>query len=546
MRPQKISKIATVLVKSQLRSGRAGRAGASILSRPSIVLLADLAVFVVAAALVNRAAAAIGQSSLFPLASLTRQALVFLPAIITPAIFVASILFELNVSSKFASSDTLNWLPVSQAEYVTASTLSVCFMYSLTIAIALGATLPLAVNFGLFGVWVVAAVLSLFALFTGGLLVEMLRATLNRVSSSMLGKSRRGALALRLVVSILVIALFQLFFNPLVLLSTLTAFTSSANAAAFIPFVWPSEVLSYAIAGSYLPAGAFFVLTVCFTIFLLFLAIKVRGRFWSPYPVTVTVSNAEYAPRIGTLARFGFSSVESALIRKDLKGLTRRREMVPYLAIPFVMVFIFLIPQYTAGSQISKAPAGAIAFPLFFVAGVFALVFSSVSIGQEGKAILNVYSLPVSPKAFLKAKATLAAAFSLLVALFMIVFSNFLVRLDTPNLLAMILLAPALALEETFVGLGFGMRYPDFADRPRPRFVRPLGMLIALPLGLLLMVITLSPILVGLIAAGLLLSLGSSFEILVSAAFVFTVVITVLFYRWALSGARGLLREVQV
>ncbi len=546
MRAQKISKIANVLIKSQLRSARAGRAGSGILSRPSVILLVDLVLFVAVAAGVSRVVAAIGRLPLFPLDTLTRQVLVFLPALITPAIFVASILFELNVSSKFASSDTLNWLPVSQAEYVTASTLSICYMYSLIIALTLGATLPLAVNIGLFGVWVVAAVLSLFALFTGGLLVEMLRATLNRVSSSMLGRSRRGALALRLVVSILVIALFQLFFNPLVLLGALNTFTSSANVAFFIPFVWPSEAISYTILGSYLPAGAFFVLSVGFTVFLLFLAIRVRGRFWSPHPITVSVSNAVYAPRIGTLARFGFSSAEAALVRKDLKGLTRRREMVPYLAIPFVMIFIFLIPQYATGSQLSKAPPGALAFPLFFVAGVFALVFSAVSIGQEGKAIMNVYSLPVSPKAFLKAKATVAATFSLAIALFMILLSNLLGRLDTPDLLALILLAPALALEETFIGLGFGVRYPDFADRPRPRFVRPLGMLIALPVGLFLMLITLSPILVGLVATDLLFSLGSLFEVLVAAGFVFAVVMTILFYRWAISGARRLLAEAQV
>ncbi len=546
MKLRKISTIATVLIKSQLRSGRAGRAGASILSRPSIVLLADFVVFVAAAGLVSRAVAAIGRSPIVPLDTLTRQALVFLPAIIMPAIFIASILFELNVSSKFASSDTLNWLPVSQAEYVTASTLSVCFTYSLTVALALGATLPLALNAGLLGVWIIAAVLSLLALFIGGLLVEMLRATLNRVSSSVLGRSRRGALALRLVVSILVIALFQLFFNPLVLLGALTAFTSSASAAAFIPFVWPSQVISYAIAGNYALAAEFFVLTVSFAALLLFLAVRVRGKFWSPVPVTVVVSSAEYEPRVGTLSRFGFSSVESAIIRKDLKGLTRRREMIPYLSIPFVMVFIFLIPQFTGGSQSSKVPAEALAFPLFLVAGVFALIFSAVSVGQEGKAIMNLYSLPVSPRAFLKAKATVAAAFSLVIALFMVVFSNFLARLDTPDILATILLAPALALEETFVGLGFGMRYPDFADRPRPRFVRPLGMLIALPVGLVLMLITLSPILVGLVATGFSFSLGSLFEVLVGAAFVFAVFITLLFYRWALSGARGLLREAQV
>ncbi len=46
------------------------------------------------------------------------------------SVLIAGLLFELNVSSKFSASDTVNWLPITQAEYVAASALSVAYNYS--------------------------------------------------------------------------------------------------------------------------------------------------------------------------------------------------------------------------------------------------------------------------------------------------------------------------------------------------------------------------------------------------------------------------------
>jgi len=101
-------------------------------------------------------------------------------------------------------------------------------------------------------------------------------------------------------------------------------------------------------------------------------------------------------------------------------------------------------------------------------------------------------------------------------------------------------------VEETFIGLGFASRYPDFSERPRPRFVRPVGMLVAFPTGVAIMLVTISPILVSLVAGSLAVDIGSLYAILTAAALVFAVAVPLLAYRWARGGIADLLRELEV
>src|SRR2546428_8886440 len=424
-------------------------------------------------------------------------------------IFVASLLFELNVSSKFAASDTMNWLPVSQSDYVTASALSICFVYSILPALALGVTLPIAWSHGLLPVWELAALLDVVRLFTGAFLVELLRATLNRVSTSAMGRARRGALFVRLAISITVIVTFQFFFNPLALLGLLTLFSREAAASFLVPFLWPSSVVREALDGQALWLIAFAGLSVGFAGFMTWAAVRVRSRFWSASPVSVAVSHGEYAPSGGALQGFGFSAVESALIRKDLKGLTRRREMVPFLAIPFVMTAAFLLPRFTSLGGAEGAPPGAVGFPLLLVGGIFALIFSSVSIGQEGKAIANISALPVTPRQYLRANAALALSFALAVTAVMVIVNSVILGLGEKEVLSVLLLAPAVAVEEAFIGLGFASRFPDFSERPRPRFVKLVGMLVAFPTRVAIRLALISPVILSLFAVSQALDIGS-------------------------------------
>jgi len=241
--PRKIVKISSVLVKSQLRSGRSGSLGARLLSNPPAVLVLDIATFALSAGLVYAILGAIGTlpaglESL--LDTMIYQVVTSLPAFIALAVFIAAVLFELSVSSKFASSDVVNWLPVSQTDYVTASTLSVSYMYSFLPALALGVSYPLAARLDLQSAWGVAAVLCFVALFAMGALVEIMRAAVNRVTSLVYGRAGRGTIVIRLAVTVLVILTVELGVNPVILSSLIGSFTGVVNAALFVPFFWPS------------------------------------------------------------------------------------------------------------------------------------------------------------------------------------------------------------------------------------------------------------------------------------------------------------------
>src|SRR5208282_6452985 len=109
--------IALTLAKSQLRSGRSGRGGESFFRNPAILAVVDGICFV-ACGLIGFAVAgiilALPPAQAAPLISAIKESLVFVPVLVPSVVLVAGVLFELSVSSKFASSDSINWLPVTQ------------------------------------------------------------------------------------------------------------------------------------------------------------------------------------------------------------------------------------------------------------------------------------------------------------------------------------------------------------------------------------------------------------------------------------------------
>ena len=217
MNPRKIFAITIALIKSQLRATRSSVASFGWLRRPISLLVIDAILFLVAAGIGYLIVSflTITSTTYLNLAtSYMEEALVFVPAIIPGAVLIAGILFELNISSKFSASDTVNWLPVEQSDYVLASALSVSYDYSATLAVALGITVLPAFALGLGAAWVGMALVGLVSLFIGGVLVEIVRAAVNRVSSAVMGRARRGAVLLRLVLTVSIVVVFYLLFNP--------------------------------------------------------------------------------------------------------------------------------------------------------------------------------------------------------------------------------------------------------------------------------------------------------------------------------------------
>ena len=548
MNPRKIREIASVLIKSQLRSSRSGGFGTRLFSSPVVVFVLDIAVFAVAAGIVYLILGAVGalpSDMATLLDTLTLQAVTSLPALIAPFILVAAVLFELSVSSKFASSDSVNWLPISQTDYVTASVLSVSYAYSFLPALALGVTLPLAARSGILYAWGLSGVLSLISLFAVGALVEIMRAAINRVSSLVYGKAGRGTIVIRLIVTVFVILVVELGFNPTILSSLIGSFTGVVNAAFFVPFFWPSVSISYYLQGASTLSFAFFGMSVFFAVLVLFAAVKVRARYWSPVPVTIEITSTTYEPRIGFLQSLGLTAAEAALVRKDFKGYTRRRELIPQLALPVVFVALLIVQQVSMSASGSGATAGNV-YPFWLIGGIMAIIVASSSVGQEGKAILNVYASPMTPRAFFRAKLLVASVFGWTTVLALLVASSILSSTSVGVFLASLAVSLIVAIECTLFGFALGTRYPDLQERPRPRFIRPLGLLLAMVVGILVAFVTALPLVLWPFMGNYFEGLGVSFGIAVAGGIVFGIVVSIVAYRFALTGASELLAEIPV
>lgn len=547
MNAGRIFAITSVLAKSQLRAGRSGRLGERFFKNPLALLEINAGVFAFCAILGELVVIAVGfASESLKNVVLTSfgQALIFVPSLVPGVVVVAGMLFELSVSSRFASSDSVNWLPVSQSEYVTASALSISYNYSTVLAVLLGVTSTVAFQFGLSTLWTSVFFFSLASIFLGGVLVEILRAAVNRVGSLVFRRARQGALLLRLVITILVILFFQLVFNIVFLLEIVNTFSRVLALTPFVPLFWGSiavkSLFDFNLAGFITYGTA----SVLFVFVMLLVAIKVRSRYWSPSAFSFSVTAKSYNPRERALERFGFSAIEVALIWKDLKGLSRRREMLQYLAIPVVITTVLLLQVFATRSSAVNAQGFIETMPIWFVGGFFALMISAISFGQEGKAVLNLYSLPISATEVFRAKTFTTLGLSLTSTVLMSIIIPILTGLSIQMLLLSLLLAVIITLEQTFIGLGFASRFADFQDRPRPRFLEPVGILLAALTGLGTILATAVPVIIREVLTSLPVQLGVSFVQVFIASVVFGCAITILAFLWARRGVTDLFREL--
>ena len=238
---------------------------------------------------------------------------------------------------------------------------------------------------------------------------------------------------------------------------------------------------------------------------MLWAAIKVRARYWSPTPSQVTVMGGEYAPGTGSsfFSRFGLSPVEAALVRKDLKGLTRRRELLQYFAIPFVLAIVFIFeiffnPSSGLGSGgASQASSVSDQLPIWFVGGIFGLIISSISFGQEQRSASLLYSLPLTAKQVLRAKIFTSMLLAMLATVGIFVVVTAISRPPALVTLENFAIAVAITAQEVLIGTAFGAKYPDFQERPRPRFVDPYGVILMVIVGMVVVVVTALPSVVG-------------------------------------------------
>ncbi|MEJ5292156.1 MAG: hypothetical protein WHS82_01035 [Candidatus Methanosuratincola sp.] len=478
MRPSRVATVLKILVLSQIRVR--GRRSKGILSRPRGILLLSVLAFFASAALVYYPLSFIPASEASFLGFISLQLLYSVPLIALAFVVLYGVFFLIGENAQYSSSEMINFMPVSSAEYVLASSLSTVISYGYIVAALLGVSLALALKFSLLGAWALSSALSIFSAILGGFVSEIIKAAVNRLSSSFSKRSGRTAIFSRAVLIVLVLLLSQFLFNPGILFRVLEALVPRFQDFWFVPLLWPSIVVVEASMGNFVRAALFAGITALFGGAVMAAGVMVRTKYWVPVPVTIKLGRSGSGgstsiPGSG-FGRQLFTQVELALLSKDLRSLTRRKEMVRFWAIPFII----MIPILLSGGSMNRYEAYAYSGMISMMGtGMFGLFLSAMSVGQEGRAIWNIFASPVDPESYFKSKVLLPISLSLILALVYWLVFSIAFSLGSNAATTLLVLNFEVACISVGVGLYFGSKYPELSEKPRSSYITGTGMLLA-------------------------------------------------------------------
>ena len=265
-------------------------------------------------------------------------------------------------------------------------------------------------------------ILILFAAaFFASSITEIVRVIQVRFTGAVYKSSGRAAIWLRLVGSLLIIAIFYIIYFYVIsgANTIITGLSAAQNGAWYVPFVWLPLILSYVTKGLFLQSLLFAALSAALIAGLYYLAVEFNKRFGLYEPPAITVQKSGfYSPKTGILGKLGFSSAEAALIRKDLRAFTRRRELLGTYFMPIIIVIISIF--YSLG--ITGASGSSDHFTLVWrhFSGAcqrYGLLLGQVLIGEEGQVMWRIYASPISAKNLVKSKFFLTIIFSVIILL---------------------------------------------------------------------------------------------------------------------------------
>ena len=380
-----------------------------------------------------------------------------------------------------ASIQPLYWFPITWKEHTLASILanligapliiSVFICSSVFVASAFLEVAPLAVftMFALLGSLLLASVTT-----------EILKVLQVRISGAVTKAAGRRAVWVRLLGTLIFFIAFYLVYFTLIYGASFPALVESLAGGQrllwFIPYLWLGIGLSAFASSLSLEAIIFTFASVAFIYALFLVAVRLNVRFGLYEAPSITISRGPYIPKTGLLGRLGFSSMEAAIMRKDFRAFTRRRELMYIFIMPIVFIImpLFSSMRSTAGATFSAFYSFLFAYMTLLPGTLMAISLGSIITGSEGVSVWYVYSSPISVKGFVKAKYFFAALFSLVITLVCFFVSALLMspslRMAGVGLVEAILLVFSLGM----VSLSLGIRGADFREFPRPRMIRPL------------------------------------------------------------------------
>ncbi len=449
------------------------------------------------------------------------------------------------------------WLPITWEEHTLASTLANLIGVPLASLILFSSAIA---TVSVYLETTPLAILTIFALLASALLAstttEIFRILQVRLIGAVYKSTGKAAIWVRFLGSMLFLIGFYVvwfaFTSGTGSIALIEAVAGAQQAVWFVPYVWLGMVLAAFVSGLLAQTVIFSLASLLFILILFYLAVKLNARFGLYEPPAITVSRGVYAPKVGFLGKLGFSSLEAAVIRKDFKAFTRRRELMYVFIMPLVVILMPLM-QYLglSGRPVTPEPSRFLfALILLAPAAIMAVMLGLMIIGEEGGSVWLFFSSPITARSLVKCKYAFVIIFSCIVTLVCGVIGILVARPSPDIAMALLIESMLLIFALGAVSLGAGIKGADFTEVPRPRMVRPLTVLVYGLLCLVLASAIFSPLLLHAVAMGYIpvpVSLPKiDLYVAVSLSAVIALVVTFVFYRIALKNAEEFLIKAEI
>ena len=481
MNPRNALRLARIFCLSAARARRAkGGSPRGLAKRPVTNIYMSLILFGLAAGL---GPFFLGKNTEMLTSLLTPQINVFLPAFTMFMAMLYSLMTEFNQPVETLSTDIVNWLPIQAEDFVLGSTFTTIYFVSPMASILLGVSFGLSSLAGSLDTWALSAALGVFGCFLGALALEIVRGAMNAASGAFSGMKGQGAVILRMALNVLLIVMVSMLFNFSMMMRVIGWFSSSLTGIHFVPILWPSMIILEHISGNATGALVYSALSAILLVIVYYASVEVRKKFWAPTPVSLKLQPVRPSRSRGILGHLGFDSGEAALIRKDLKSITRRREMASIFAMPVMMFLMGLLGTSPEALIDPSTPLEAKTPFIFLCAmGILVLGYQMAlrAVGQECEAFMNLLVAPMGVSQLLKAKAAAALIpalpfFALFVALF-----SYVTAADPMTKGVLIVVGLSVLMAVSSVELVVGARYATFTSGGKTRFISQEGYLIGL------------------------------------------------------------------
>ncbi len=453
------------------------------------------------------------------------------------------------------------WLPITWEEHTLASTLANLIGVPLASMILFGSAIAsVSIYLGEMPFAALTILALLASAFLASTTTEIFRILQVRLIGAVYKSTGKAAIWVRFLGSMLFLIVFYVvwfaFTSGTGSIALIEAVAGAQQAVWFVPYVWLGMVLAAFVSGLVAQTVILSLASVMFILVLFYVAVKLNARFGLYEPPAITVSRGVYAPKVGFLGKLGFSSLEAAVIRKDFKAFTRRRELMYVFIMPLVFI---LMPLLSSGFR-AYAPEPSrflFAWVLLVPGAIMAVMLGLMIIGEEGGSVWLFFSSPITARSLVKCKYAFVIIFSGIVTLACSV-TGILVARPSPDIVMALLIESVLLIFALgAVSLGAGIKGADFTEVPRPKMVRPLTVLVNGLLCLVLALAIFSPLILYAVAMGYLLIYVPlipipvplpkiELYIAVSISAVIAFVVTFVFYKIALKNAEEFLIKAEI